>query len=169
MAKLLAPPNSDTVWRDQMWIRVCEFFAGKLTIQSGRVCKMDPKKVDGQHDRFLSIMSSLLIYFEVIWGPEGGNVLLRCYPQVIYMTCHKSLVACGVLGKNDMMILWCIDVVEPSMPFLDWMIIFNPQPVLLWPNLNGGGGRWERACILWGGSRSSKGFFFFLPFWFKFT
>ena len=164
MAKLLAPPNSDTVWRDQMWIRVCGFFAGKLTIESGRVCKMDPKK------SWRSTWSFSLHHVfapHIFWSylrPRGGNVLLRCDPQVIYMTCHKSLVACGVLGKNDMMILWCIDVVEPSMPFLDWMIIFNPQPVLLWPNLNGGGGRWERACILWGGSRSSKGSFFFLPF-----
>ena len=164
MAKLLAVPNSDKVWRDQMWIRVCEFFAGKLTIQSGRVCKMDPKKVDGQHDRFLSIMSSLLIYFEVIWGPEGEMFCCDATPRLYIWLVTSHLLPVGSLGKNDMMILWCIDVVEPSMPFLDWMIIFNPQPVLLWPNLNGGGGRWERACILWGGSRSSKGSFFFLPF-----
>ena len=129
-----------------------------------------PSLQDGPKKSWRSTWSFSLHHIfapHIFWNylrPRGGNVLLRCDPQVIYMTCHKSLVACGVLGKNDMMILWCIDVVEPSMPFLDWMIIFNPQPVLLWPNLNGGGGRWERACILWGGSRSSKGSFFFLPF-----
>ena len=124
------------------------------------------------------------------------------------------------LGKYDMMMLRCIDMVElctmsfllltmrmrmivfntqpdpssiflinpiipnskkSSQPVLHWpdlnvfnppdrndrnyrnennMFIFHPQPVLLWSGVNWGGRGWQWACLLWGGSWSSKGNFF---------
>ena len=37
------------------------------------------------------------------------------------------------------------------------MMVDHPQPLLLRPDLNGGGGRWGWTSLLWGGSQSSAG------------
>ena len=69
---------------------------------------------------------------------------------------NKSPV--GPLRENDVTFYDGVTMTmfQPNLPF--WgMIILNPQPVLLWPSLHGGGGGGQWTCLLWGSSWSPTG------------
>ena len=64
-----------------MWIHgheLREFFGGKLAIQSRGGSEMGSEKVGGQHDRSLSVVSSLLIHLKLFEAKRGGEREISC-------------------------------------------------------------------------------------------